>query len=80
MNAEIIKMAVMLLLAIVWVMTGLFTAFLMRVTDEIKGKRSDGKYWIKDSNEFFPIIILIVMGPISLFFSVGVMRHLCSKE
>jgi hypothetical protein len=73
--------AIMVGIAItVWVMAGFFTAFLMRVTDEIKGRESGGEYWIKDNDEFFPIIILLLMGPFSLFFSISVMRHLCSKE
>ncbi len=75
-----VKMILMLLLVITWVMTGFFTALLMRITDEIKGTRQDGKYWIKNSNKLSYIIILLITGPLSLILSLGVMGDLCMKK
>ncbi|HDH07481.1 MAG TPA: hypothetical protein ENG89_00480 [Candidatus Moranbacteria bacterium] len=68
----------MLTNVIIWVLSGLFVAFLMRTVDE-KGPRSDGKYWIKNLG-ISSIIALIALAPLSLLLGIGVMADYCERE
>jgi hypothetical protein len=62
----------------VWVLSGFFTAFLMRMADEANGVRSDVKYWIKDRPDMIKYVIM--MGPISLLFGFAAMHDWCNGK
>ena len=77
--------AISLLLAMVWVLSGLFVAFLMRTVDESKGADCKSTYWIKSEDNrglrgFAITLLLICLAPLSLFLGIVVMADYCSKK
>jgi len=72
---------VSVLLAMVWVLSGLFVAFLMRVADESKGADYKGGYWIKHNpDNLSKILWLVIMGPLALLLGIVVMSDYCGKH
>lgn len=61
----------------VWILSGFFTAFLMRMADEA-GVGSDGKYWIKNRPDM--IKYAIMLGPFSLLFGFAAMHSWCNGK
>ena len=71
---DIVIELLLLILATIWMLSGLFVAFLMWVSDEKKGENYKGTYWIKNHGYYFwKIIFLVVGGPISLLLGIFVM-------
>ena len=62
----------------IWVLSGLFIAFLMWTADKNKGENYKGTYWIKDRGWYYPII-LVVGGPVYLFISIFVIQDLMNN-
>jgi heme/copper-type cytochrome/quinol oxidase subunit 2 len=69
-----------LLLVMVWILSGLFVAFLMRITDESKGDDYNGDYWIKNRSYFFHVLILVVCAPLALLMGIIVMSDYCNDN
>jgi len=70
-----------LLLAMVWVLSGLSVAFFMRTTDESRGSNYTGKYWIKGRGGYFRrVAILVIIAPFALILGIVVAYDYCSKE
>jgi hypothetical protein len=69
-----------ILLAMVWVLSGLFVAFLMRTVDEIKGSNHEGTFWIKNRGGFISILLLIAGAPFSLLVGIVVMSDYCNRK
>lgn len=66
-----------LTLAMVWVLSGLFVAYLMKRTDESKeGKRN----WITNrGSSLSSTLVLVAIGPISLLLGIVVMTDYIDK-
>ena len=52
-------------LAMIWILSGLFSAFLMRTVDSKKGKNPKTGYWMKGRG-FSDIFLVIIAAPLSL--------------
>ena len=76
---DIVINLLLLILAIIWVLSGLFLAFLMWTADKSKGENYKGTYWIKNRGWYF-LIILVIGGPVYLVaIGIFVMRDLINN-
>ncbi len=74
---DIVINLLLLILAIIWMLSGLFVAFLMWTADKNKGENYKGTYWIKNRGWYFgKIIILVIGGPVYLVIGIFVMWDL----
>ena len=74
---DIVINLLLLILAIIWMLSGLFVVFLMWTTDKNKGENYKGTYWIKNRGWYFwKIIIFVIGGPVCLVIGIFVMREL----
>ncbi len=68
-------------LIMIWLLSGLFVAFLMRMVDDSRDYNYKGPYWIKGHNYMYlSILILVLCAPLSLLISIVVMGDYCSKK
>ena len=82
MDAQMLMQLLVLLVLMVWMLSGLFVAFLMRMTDESKGKIGKIKgYWIKGRGLYlFSVLMLVLAGPASLLIGIAVVYDYCSSS
>jgi len=66
-----------LLLGMIWVLSGLFVAYLMRQADE---KEREGHYWIRGRSPLYSTFLLVLVAPLSLIFGILVVADYCSKK
>lgn len=62
----------------IWVLCGIFAAFVMRMTDEAIGPRAEEEPWIKGNPS--RVNCAVWLGPISLLFAFAAMKEWCSKK
>ncbi|HBO17198.1 MAG: hypothetical protein UR69_C0002G0147 [Candidatus Moranbacteria bacterium GW2011_GWE2_35_2-] len=70
-----------LLLAMVWVLSGLFVAFIMHKADESKSENYKGNYWLKNSRHLEIIVFnIVLLAPLALIFGIAAMMDYVKKE
>jgi len=70
-----------LLLAMVWVLSGLFVVFLMQIADQSKSENYNGAFWLKNRDDrFLRIIVSVIAAPISLLFGIVAVYDCDDKE
>lgn len=74
---DIVVSLLLLILTMIWIISGLFVTFFMWISDKSKGENYKGMYWIKNRSWYFlRIIMFVIGGPVSLIIGIFVIRDL----
>ncbi len=73
------NIVIIVLFIMVWVLSGLFVAFLMRIVDDSEGENYQGLCWIKNKGNF-ATLHLVIIGPFALILGIIAMSEYCSRK
>lgn len=70
-----------LILAMVWILSGLSVVFFMMATDKSKSENYSGVNWIRGRDfQLVNIIILVAFAPLTLALGILVLWDYCQKD